>query len=75
MRNRTKMRLGMVLLIVALTFGITGLADRDAEAICCEQCSAIHEGCLSGRFYPTCAGDPTCCAIKSESCFWSCTYC
>ena len=79
MKKQTRMRLGLMLLVLALVVGITGYADQEAEAWCrsygnCETCAVLEEACLAGTVYTYCAGDPTCCANRAALCYDCCIW-
>lgn len=79
MKKQTRMRLGLMLLVLALVVGITGFADRNAEAYCtsygnCEGCLAREEACLAGTLHPDCGGDSTCCHNRVSRCYQCCIW-
>ena len=77
MNRRTRNRLFLFLLLLGVVAGIIATpAGQSAYAgPCCEQCSALYEGCLEGTIYTACQMDPYCCLVRTESCFWTCYYC
>jgi hypothetical protein len=88
MEKRNRMRLGMALLILAITLAIVGLPDRSAYAGCgispacsgwnvcprCENCEAREQACLDGFIRPECGGDPSCCAAAVSACYNCCIW-
>ena len=75
MRQR---RLWVALFILALALGMTGFADRSADAVYCgsceHNCMPREEACLAGLLHPECGGDSTCCYNKVSSCYQCCIW-
>ena len=76
MRNPTRMRLSLMLLVLALVIVLTGYANRKAEAYClsigsCETCQSLYESCMAGTIKPECGGQDACCSSKFVHC-WEC---
>jgi hypothetical protein len=77
MSRQTRNRLFLFVLLLAALAGVlaTPAGQSAYAAPCCEQCQMLYEGCLQGTFYSTCKKDPSCCAMRTDNCFWTCVYC
>jgi hypothetical protein len=80
MKKQTRMRLGLMLLVLTLVLGITSFADRNAEAYYCtsygncENCANIEQACMDGYVYPDCGGDYNCCSSRTSGCWRCCVW-
>ncbi len=74
-----RVRFGLMLVVLALVIGLTGLADRKAEAGCtwygnCDLCWSIEDACRTRDAYSECGGDSACCSEKASECYSCCDW-
>jgi len=75
MRKRTWMKLGMVLVVSAVTLGMVGTSSRQVAyaALCCSECAERYQECYDGGGQNNCGGDHACCDATIH-CYSFCTF-
>ena len=75
MTSQKKVRLCLMLFLLAAALGLTALPTQNAVAApCCSSCDARFNACLQGFYAPQCGGDPWCCDQATDSCYRFCSF-
>lgn len=79
MKKQTRIRLGLMLLVLTLV-GLTGSSGLNAQVNNCRSygdcqiCSNVEQACLEGTMHPDCGGDYNCCSSRTEGCWRCCVW-
>lgn len=73
MRMRTWAKLGMVLMVSAVTLGVAGTSRPASAALCCSECAERYQECYDGYGQNNCGGDRACCDATIH-CYGFCTF-
>ena len=75
MTSQKKVRLGLMLFLLAAALGLTALPTQNAVAApCCSSCDGRFNACLQGIYAPQCGGDFSCCDQATDSCYRYCSF-
>lgn len=87
MTKQNRVRIGKLLVVLALVLGIAGFTEYKAEAYCqgssfpyctacmnCEGCAASEQSCIAGTANGPCYGDASCCQQLFSGCYQCCVW-